>query len=110
MEIKNTLIRNVDPYRTQQLEQQGGARSGKTAGQEQSAAPKGDRVSLSPAAMLHQTAHQEAVNAPDVRQQKVDALKAKVDSGEYQVDSRKVAEKLLESEAFLAKTLDTGRV
>lgn len=109
MEIKNTLIRNVDPYRTQQLDKQGGARSHSTAVQEQNTAPKGDRVSLSPSAMLHQTAHQEAVNAPEVRQQKVDALKAKVDSGEYQVDSHKVAAKLLESEAFLAKTLDTGR-
>lgn len=109
MEIKNTLIRNVDPYRTQQLEPQGDAKSRRPAVNGQAPQAQGDRVSLSSSAMLHTAAHQAAVNAPDVRQEKVDALKAQVDSGEYQVDSRKVAEKLLQNEAFLAQSLNTDR-
>ena len=116
MEIKNSLLRNLDPYRnkidSKEAAASGGA--GRSKGpapgqtQGQASAAQGDRVSLSSSALLHTTAHAAASGAPDVRQEKVDALKERVASGEYTVDSRKVAEKLLESEALLAGTLGGG--
>ncbi len=74
-------------------------RAGK--GKEAAAAPQGDRVSLSNDARLRTQAFSTAMSAPDVRQERVDALKTQVDSGTYVVDSRKVAEKLLQEETEL---------
>lgn len=112
MEIKNALLRNIDPYRaridTKETADPAAGRA-KSAVQN-SAAAQGDRVSLSSSARLHTAAHAAAANAPEVRQEKVDTIKQRVDSGEYTVDSRKVAEKLVQSEALLAGTLDDGAV
>lgn len=106
MEIKNTLMRGVDPYRTQQLDKGAtAAQKSRTSTEQAAAAPSGDRVSLSASARLHTAARGEVMNAPEVRQEKVSALKEQVSSGEYTVDARKTAEKLLQSEAFLANTL-----
>lgn len=104
MEIKNSLLRNVDPYRTQLGKQQDAAKK-TSADTQNTAATSGDRVSLSPSARLHTAAHAAVSSAPELRQEKVDALKERVDSGNYTVDSRKVAEKLLQSEGSLARTL-----
>jgi negative regulator of flagellin synthesis FlgM len=110
MEIKNSLLHNADPYR---LDRDQAARSAQAAllqqkrggADEAVGRSEGDRVSLSPAAMLHTAAHAEAGKAPDIRREKVEALKARVDSGDYAPDSRKIAEGLLKDEAFLAGTL-----
>ncbi|MDR2124875.1 MAG: flagellar biosynthesis anti-sigma factor FlgM [Desulfovibrio sp.] len=110
MEIKNSLLHNADPYR---LDRDRAARAAQTAhiqekrGGEGEAANRGegDRVSLSPAALLHTVAHAEAGKAPDIRREKVEALKAGVESGSYVPDSRKIAAGLLKDEAFLAGTL-----
>lgn len=101
MEIKNYL-KNLDPYRTK-LEQSELQAKRNAARKESDAAssPQGDRVSLSNEAKLRTEAYSAALAAPDVRQEKVDALKSKVESGEYQVDSRAVAEKLLKEEQDL---------
>lgn len=110
MEIKNALLRSLDPYRTtfegkESVESATGRGRNASA---TSASPQGDRVSLSSSARLHTAAHATALAAPEVRREKVDALKQLVESGEYEVDARAVAEKLLESEALLANTLDGG--
>ena len=60
---------------------------------------RGDRVSLSSDARLRTQALSAAQAAPDVRQERIDALKAQVDSGAYVVDSKKVAAKLLREDA-----------
>lgn len=105
MEIKNNLLNKLDPYRTT-LDPKAEAASARTKGaQANAAAPQGDRVSLSPNALLHTAAHAEAGRAPEVRQDKVEALKEQVASGNYSVDSRKIAEKLLRDETLLAETL-----
>lgn len=100
MEIKNTLGQ-LDPYRAR-LEktekEQNAARASKDT---KGASSQGDRVSLSPEAKLRTETYTAAMNAPEVRQQKVDAIKAQVDTGTYQVDSKKVAEKLLQEEPGL---------
>lgn len=108
MEIKNSLLKGVDPYKATldaNKAEAAKARAGQAAPQQAAPVQSGDRVSLSSEARLHTVAHQAATHAPEVRQEKVDSLKERVASGGYTVDSRKVAEKLLESETALAGTL-----
>jgi len=60
--------------------------------------PSGDRVSLSDDAKLVAQAVKEAAGSSDVRVDRVEALKQQVQSGTYQPDSRKIAQKLIDSE------------
>ena len=61
-----------------------------------------DRVTLSDDAKLVSVATRTAQESPETRADKVAALKAQVEAGTYQPDSKKIAEKLLtmESELF----------
>jgi negative regulator of flagellin synthesis FlgM len=110
MEI-NSLLKNVDPYRATfdakaeavPRQKTGVAGQAQTPGQTPGQA--GDRVSLSPSALLHTTAHAAANAAPDIRQEKVDNIKDRLADGSYAVDAKKIAEKLVQSEAFLAGAL-----
>lgn len=99
MEIKNTAPQ-LDSYRAQleKTEKDAAARTAKTAG---NTPPQGDRVSLSSEARLRTEAYSAAMATPEIRQSKVDAIKAKVDSGEYRADSHAIAEKLLREEPGL---------
>lgn len=56
-----------------------------------------DKVSLSDESRDLQTATQAVESTPDVRQEKVNELKQAVESGRYQVDATKVAEKMIGS-------------
>lgn len=109
MDIKNSLLKGADPYKAALEAKEGvkGARASAAQAQHRAPTPAqtGDRVSLSPAAMLHTAARSAADQAPELRQEKVDGLKERVAAGNYAVDSKKVAEKLLQTEAFLAGTL-----
>lgn len=105
MEIKNTLLKNLDPYRNRVGQTTGNAPD-RTSTPASSNAPQGDRVSLSDGARLHGAAHAEVASAPEVRQEKVDALKERVTDGSYTVDTKTVARKLLETDALLAGTLN----
>ena len=100
MKIKNTL----DPLAqySAKMDKSTGVRAvrgdtDKTA----STTAKGDTISLSPEAKLYTEAYSGAMNAPEVRQAKVDAIKARVDAGEYQIDTQKIAAKLLQEEQGL---------
>ena len=42
-----------------------------------------------------------ALAAPEVRAERVDALKAKIAAGDYQIDARNIAEKMLKEDADL---------
>lgn len=55
---------------------------------------KRDELQLSPGAKFHQVAMAELKSMPDVREDKVAAIKASVDSGSYNIDSRAIAEKM----------------
>jgi negative regulator of flagellin synthesis FlgM len=57
-----------------------------------------DSVSLSSAAKNLAKIESELRSLPDIDQSKVDAIKARVDSGEYQVDSQNLAQKMLSIE------------
>ena len=108
MEIKNSLLGNIDPYRAKVDKDAADAAHGRAKGGAQTpVSAQGDRVSLSPSARLHTVAHAEVAHAPEVRREMVDALKQRVDSGEYTVDARRVAEKLVQDEVLLAGTLNT---
>lgn len=112
MEIKNSLLKQVDPYRAKLDSNESAAtQRARTAGGQEGNAPsaaKGDRVTLSSSALLHTAAHGAAGNAPEVRQEKVDAIKERIAAGEYHIDAKKIAEKLVRSEALLAGTLNDG--
>ena len=53
------------------------------------------RVNLSEVSKGAQKAAEIVRETPDVRLEKVQALKEKIEAGEYEVDSRKVADKML---------------
>ena len=103
MEIKNTL-NPIDPYTQARVNNAG--KTPQTANRAPHNAPvsgkeTGDRVSLSPEAKLRTEAFTSAMNTPDVRAEKVSELKARVQSGEYTIDSKAIAAKLLEEEPGL---------
>ncbi|MDR2892094.1 MAG: flagellar biosynthesis anti-sigma factor FlgM [Deltaproteobacteria bacterium] len=96
MEIKNNLNR-LDPYLNRaELDAQAtqAQKSGAKLSFGSLAAQEGDKVSLSTTA-LKEVVTAEAMNAPDIRQDKVNALKASLASGSYNIDSRDIASKLL---------------
>ena len=55
-----------------------------------------DQVQISRAGRDFQVAKQAVAQSPDIREDKVAQLKAKIDSGEYQVTAGDFASKLLE--------------
>ena len=62
---------------------------------------EGDTLQLSTEAKLRTTARSAAMQADDMRQERVDALKAQVADGTYHIDNEKIAAKLLQEEAEL---------
>jgi negative regulator of flagellin synthesis FlgM len=106
MEIKKTLLQNADPYRANLDKAQAAAarRAGQT-GPETAGRAQGDVVTVSPEAVLRTEAYRTANAAPDIRREKVENIKERISSGAYTPDSRKIAQKLLESDAFLASAL-----
>lgn len=71
--------------------------------QETDTSTQGDRVSFSQDAALLTEARRTAQATPDVRQEKVDALKEQVNQGTYKIDSRTLASNLLAEESSLFK-------
>jgi flagellar biosynthesis anti-sigma factor FlgM len=98
MEIKNNL-HTVDPYTRARIDASGNKKApAKTA---PVPAGTGDRVSVSPEARIQAEILSTAASTPEIRAELVAALKAKVDSGEYIVDAKKTARKMLEQEPGL---------
>ncbi|BBD07903.1 flagellar biosynthesis anti-sigma factor FlgM [Desulfovibrio ferrophilus] len=73
----------------------------KGKGSKSSTSGQGDSVKVSSKARLVASATSEAQSAPDIRQQKVNELKALVESGEYTPDLRKTAAKIVEEDLEL---------
>ena len=59
------------------------------------AAQTGDRVSLSPQARELMKAQQVMANLPDIREDKVAELKARIDGGRYRIDSEGIAARMI---------------
>ncbi len=73
------------------------AASTATKGKKSNATRRNDRVAdLSADVSLMQKAGEILKTVPDVREQKVKDLKKKIKEGAYKVDSRKVADRLVE--------------
>lgn len=62
---------------------------------------EGDSVSVSSEARLMAEANRTAQTSPDIRQEKVDMLKAQVQSGTYQIDNERIAQGLLREDMSL---------
>jgi negative regulator of flagellin synthesis FlgM len=56
-----------------------------------------DRVVLSPEARQIQRAREQVDLLPDIREEKVAEIRARIEAGEYQVDGEKVASKMIET-------------
>lgn len=61
----------------------------------------GDHSTLSDEAKLRAEAFSSAMAAPETRTEKVAAIKARLDSGEYTIDTKQIALKLLSEDAEL---------
>jgi negative regulator of flagellin synthesis FlgM len=55
----------------------------------------GDRVDVSFDAVLRTAAMSTAMSAPDVRQEKIDAIRQSLDDGVYVIDNHKIATRLV---------------
>jgi len=66
-----------------------------------SVAESGDSVRLSGEGRLVNRARQAAMEAPEVRAEKVQRLKELVEKGEYEIDTQKTAAKIVEEELEL---------
>lgn len=101
MDIKN--INQRDPYAIAQNAQLDRAEYAKVGGQsaqaQAAAAPRSDKVSVSEEGVLRTEAYRAAMSAPEVRQDKVDAIKARIADGGYQTDSRRIAAAMVSQEA-----------
>lgn len=65
--------------------------------EQQSAAPAADRVEISDKARDVQRLNQLVLEVPEVRTEKVEALKKQVTAGTYGADGKAVAQKMVES-------------
>lgn len=63
--------------------------------QDQNARQGGDKVEISSASREVAKAREAAANAAESRSEKVAELKAQIDQGEYEVDARQVADRML---------------
>ncbi|EFL50278.1 anti-sigma-28 factor, FlgM [Solidesulfovibrio fructosivorans JJ]] len=103
MDIKNILGIN-QAYGQGRIGRSGsGETSGVTRGgaSQTEAGAATDRVTLSGDARLVSLAANQAKEAPEVRSDRVATLKAQVQAGTYQPDSKKIAEKMLTMESDL---------
>lgn len=102
MEIQGKISNFLDPYGTT-------ANLGKSGDAVQNARPEalpsdsqqGDTVSVSQDALLLTTARSTAQNTPDVRAEKVEALRIQVANGTYKPDSKLIAANLVREEPGL---------
>jgi negative regulator of flagellin synthesis FlgM len=99
MKITDIKGLGVEELTAQQVDRSG-AVSGKTSPETTAAAT--DIIQLSPQARLMHKASEVVYHTPDVRPEKVAALQEAVQQGTYQVDSKKVANRLI-TEILLEK-------
>lgn len=99
MNIKN--LTGLNPYNNRKVQEGAKPQQASNSSSSQSARASGDQVQLSPEARLLGTAHAEAEQAPDVRQDKVRELKEKVRNGTYKPDVKKAAANLIRDDLDL---------
>ena len=100
MDIKSLNKQMINGYRPRLERTEDAAAKAPRAGDARSGA-EGDTLRLSDEARLHTAARSAAMQADDMRQERVDALKAQVADGTYRIDNEKIAAKLLQEETDL---------
>ncbi len=106
MEIKNTTNSLFDPYAAgldKSTEARSDMRLKARAEGSGTEAPQGDKVTVSQDALLLTEARRAAQSAPDVRSEKVEALRIQVANGTYKPDSKLIAANLVREEPGLFK-------
>lgn len=98
MEIKN-ILGEVNPYSKKKVGESNRTESGKAS--KSSSGPGSDKIVLSSEAKLRSTALQAANEAPDVRRQKVEALREQVRNNTYQPNIKKAAANLIRDDLDL---------
>ena len=93
MQIKDALLGNRTIEGKERAE---AARNGRPAGKVSAEGPvEGDRVELSGRSREMARAHETLAATPPVRQEKIDAIKERIQNHEYEVDAEKVAHKMI---------------
>lgn len=95
MEIKNYL-KELDPYRAKLEKAETNKRRVAQRGASENSS--NDRVSLSSEGRLRTEAWQSAMNAPDMREAEIAAVRNQIADGSYVLDARKIAQRLLAEE------------
>jgi negative regulator of flagellin synthesis FlgM len=94
-----TGITNIGKYEqtllSETAEKQGVTPATSTTEAAETERAQDDKVSLSSMSRDMQTAKDSVAAVPDVRQDKVDEIKQAVESGNYEIDPNKIAEKML---------------
>ncbi len=102
MEIQGKITTFFDPYsNAANLEKSGEAKLKGRAGAAPSETSQGDTVTVSQDALLLTEARRTAQNTPDVRAEKVEALRIQVSNGTYKPDSKLTAANLVREEPGL---------
>jgi negative regulator of flagellin synthesis FlgM len=102
MEIQGKVNSFLDPYSTTaSLDKSNESRLKTTADSTETSTSQGDTVTVSQDALLLTEARRTAQNAPDVRSEKVEALRTQVANGTYQIDSNRIAASLVQEEPGL---------
>jgi len=92
LEGKAVKINNIKAGKIEQYYQQLKQKQNKAAKYS-----KNDQIEISSQAKGILTAKAELKNRPQIRTDKVADLKAKLENGNYQIDSKKIAEKMLKN-------------
>ncbi|MFA5525122.1 MAG: flagellar biosynthesis anti-sigma factor FlgM [Tissierellales bacterium] len=87
----NTIDKVVQAYKNQEVNK-AKTNSNKTS--------RNDELSLSDLAKDYQVAMNAIKNLPDVREEKVRAIKEQISTGTYVIDAGKIAEKMIENVSF----------
>ena len=103
MEIQGKINNFLDPYGTaSSLDKSGEAKlKNRASSATTTDASQGDTVSVSQDALLLTEARRTAQNTPDVRAEKVEALRIQVSNGTYKPDSKLIAANLVREEPGL---------
>jgi negative regulator of flagellin synthesis FlgM len=95
--ITNVTGKYEQAFHNETADKQGINSPAKTTEAVETERPQDDRVSLSNASREMQAAKDAVAASPDVRQDKVDALKEAVESDNYKIDPGQIAEKMIGS-------------
>jgi negative regulator of flagellin synthesis FlgM len=88
-------IGNLETAVKKQKEEEGNANAATTA-----SVQSGERVDLSKTSVEYSSAAEKVDEAPKERAEKIENLRMKVSNGNYNVDSRKIAEKIVKDTLF----------